>query len=398
MQVFKTTILLICLAFVACKADPKNNTKAPDTTNTATTSAAPVKPEIILYGVNVDNLQLRDAPALTGANVVTKFPEGSFVTGTGEKSDNQVEVELRGIPYKDHFYKVTSTTDQQTGWAFAGALTPVYAGTVAGKPDQGRLSQLSSFLKTLNTKDQKSGKKAWDFLNANYSDVNGALADAVYILFYNFMFRMEVEGEFYTMTEKIKWKDDEYETISRGKFDMNTYPLTKSLAENGFRLETAEGMIFPVSDWQRNYAFFGEKVTPVMKTFLNEYVLENNARDSDDGGLIIPLSDMVKRAAFWEKFNKENPWFVMSANTVITEQWTRAVVIGGMDNTPMYDYESKAINEEFKNAWTTAQQQYPGTILAQRCKEISDLCAANGWKYSDAVEKWHSDFVEKNYQ
>lgn len=397
MQVFKTTLLLICLAFTACKDDPKNTAKTPDTT--ANTVAAPVKPEIILYCVNVDNLQLRDAPALTGANVITKFPEGSFVTGTGEKSPNQVEVELRGIPYKDHFYKVThSANEQQSGWAFAGALTPVYAGTVSGKPDLSRLSQLTAFLKTLNTKDLKSGKKAWDFLTSNYSDVSGPLADAVYILFYNFMFRMEVEGEFYTMTEKIKWKDEDYETISRGKFDMNTYPLTKSMAENGFRLETGEGMIFPVSDWQRNYAFFGEKVTPVMKTYLNEYVLENNARDSDDGGLIIPLSKIVERAAFWEKFNKENPWFVMSANTVISEQWTRAVVIGGMDNTPMYDYESKSINEEFKKAWATVQQQYPGTVLAQRCKEISDLCAANGWKYSDAVEKWHTDFVEKNYQ
>lgn len=396
MQVFKTTLLLIGLAFMACKNDPKNNATTQETT--ANTSATPVKPEVILYCVNVDNLQLRDAPALTGANVVTKFPEGSFVTGTGEKSPNQVEVELRGIPYKDHFYKVSGATADQSGWAFGGALTPVYAGTTAGKPDLNRLTQLTSFLKTLNTKDVKSGKKVWDFLNSNYSDVSGSLADAVYIIFYNFMFRMEVEGEFYTLTDKIEWKNEDYENIAHGTFDMNSYPLTKSLAENGFRLETGEGMIFPVSDWQRSFAFFGEKVTPVMKTYLNQYVLENNARDSDDGGLMIPLTEIVKRAAFWEKFNKENPWFVMNTTTLISEQWTRAVVISGMDNTPMYNFETKAINDEFKSVWAAVPQQYPGTILAQRCKEISDLCAANGWKYTEAVEKWHNEFVEKNYQ
>ena len=398
MQVIKTVLLFSFLVFAACKQDPKSAAKAPGTQDPSTTGA-PVKPEVILYAVTVDNLQLRDQPALTGSNVITKFSEGSFVTGTGEKSTNKVEVDLRGIPYTDHFYKVTGTTPQQhTGWAFGGALLPVYAGSNSGSPDLGKLTQLSSFLKALNTKDLKSGKKAWDYVAANFADVKGALADATYILLSQFVSRMEYEGEFYVMAEKISWKQEDYDAISDDKFDMNKYPLTQSFAENGFRLETGEGMVYPIADWQRFYDFFGSKVTPVLNAYLGQDLAERKALDSDDGGLMIPLSEMANRAVFWEKFNKENPHFVMADRAKTSEQWMRAVVITGMDNTPMFNGESKDINQEFKDTWTAVLQKYPGTLLAQKCKEITDICVANGWKYTEKVEVWSRDFVEKNAQ
>jgi hypothetical protein len=398
MQVVKTTLLFCLLAFMACKQDPKPVAKTQDTP-TALAGNTLGKPEVILYCVSVDNLQLRDQPSLTGSNVITKFPEGSFVTGTGEKSANKVEIDLRGIPYTDHFYKVASTTpEHQNGWAFGGALVPVYSGTASGSPDLGKLSQLSVFLKSLNTKDLKSGKKAWDFVVTNFADVKGAVADATYILLSEFLSRMEYEGEFYVLAEKINWTPKDFDAIYEDKFDMNKYPLTKSFAENGFRLESGEGMVFPISDWQRLHDFFTGKITPVLQSYLDQDLMERKALDSDDGGLMIPLADMADRAIFWEKFNKDNPYFVMADRTKISEQWMRAVVISGMDNTPMYSGETKAIEKEFKDTWAAVQQKYPGTQLAQKCKEIADICAANSWKYTDKVEQWHINFVEQNAQ
>lgn len=393
MQLTKTTFFLLLWAFVACKNEPKNTTGTSAALPTPT--AANVKPEVILYAVNVDNLQLRDQPNTQSSQVLAKFREGSFVTGVGEKSANQEEINLRGIPFKDYFYKVTSTApEQQTGWAFGGALKAVYAGSRAGSPDLGTLVQYNTFLMGLNSKDINSGRKVWDYVNTNFGNASGALADAVYVLTVEYLTRMEYEGEFYTITEKHNWTPEDYEAIVNNNFDMNKYPITKRLAENGFRVETGEGMVFPMADWAQLHAFFSPKATPAMKAFLDQQLIEQKDLESEDGGLVVSVATLAERAVYWEKFNQEHPWFLLSERTKINEEWQRNVVISGLNNTPNRDYETGKIDEEFKKVWLEIPQKYPGTVLAAKVKELTDLCAANNWTYNETIENWMMKFQE----
>lgn len=389
------TLLLFMLLIAACKQDVKNTTSATTPAPAANTIAA-TKPEVILYAVALDNVLMRDKPSQKESAIVTKLTEGSFVTGTGEKSTQKEEATLRGIPYTDAFLKVTGTTPEQfSGWVFAPALTPVYAGTKQNSPDLGKLTQFTQFLKTLNTKKIESGKKAWDYVASNFSDSNGALADAAFILLDHFLTRMEIEGEYYAQAEKVNWTSDDYNDIVHNRFDMNKYPVSKKFAENGFTLETGEGMVFPIPDWPRIHQFFAPRVSAPFKKYLDQEVIERRDLDSEDGGMIIPVAEIADRAAFWERFNTENPAFVLSERTHMSESWMRLVVINGMDNTPAYDWETKALNEEFKTTWAAVQQKYPGTKLAAKCKEISDIYASEGWKYTPKVEAWVTKFQEE---
>jgi hypothetical protein len=86
----------------------------------------------------------------------------------------------------------------------------------------------------------------------------------------------------------------------------------------------------------------------------------------------------------------------MSENTRITEEWMRATVICGLNNTPTNDYETGKISEEFKQAWLMILQKYPNTKLAAKVKEISDLYAANNWKHNETIENWVTKFQETN--
>ena len=275
-------------------------------TSLTTPPPAP-KPEVYLYLVSVDKLNLRDQPNKNG-KVVTQFAEGDFVEGPGEISANKEEVTLRGIPFNEPYFKVTTTTpEQHTGWAYSAGLVPVYAGSRSIAPDLGKLTQFSVFLKTLNVKKLDSGKKAWDYVSQNLGNAQGTLADAVYIMLEHFLFRMEAEGNFYELAEKIKWQDSDYDAIQEEKFDMQKYPLTQQMAENGFRLEVGEGMIFPVIDWAKFGTFFAGKMTPPMKNYLEQNIAEQRDQIWSDGGIIIPLEAVADRAAWWEKFNKANP-------------------------------------------------------------------------------------------
>jgi len=392
------TLILLTSFFFACKQDTKQAATTPPPPAPEAAPPASPKPEVYLFATTVDKLNLRDQPNKTG-KVVTQIAEGAFLEGTGEVSANKEDAELRGISYTEPYFKVTSTTpEQHNGWAYGGALQRVYAGSRTTSPDLGKLTQLTSFLKTLNAKKLDSGKKAWDYVTANFSDSKGTLADAAFILLEGFLSRMEREGEFYKMTENFKWADADYEAISDEKFDMNKYPHTKSLAQNGFRLETGEGMIFPIVDWAKLTGFFAQKATPPMKMYLEQELLEQKEKAWDDGGVIIGLDKVAERAFFWEKFNREHPYFLRSEQTLESQRWTKITVINGSDNTPSYDYETKVVNEDYKKVWTDILQKYPGTQLAKDVKTISDLYASEGWKRTKKVEDFITQYIDGMYK
>jgi len=367
----------------ACKNDPKISV-SPETALPAPPPSP--KPEMYLYEVAVDKLNLRDQPN-KNAKVITQFAEGDFVEGIGEVSANKEEVTLRNIPYNEPYFKVTSTTPEQyNGWAFSAALVPVYAGPRATSPDLGKLVQFTMFLKTLDVKKLDSGKKAWDYATQNLGNAQGTLADATFILLERFLFRMETDGNFYEMMEKINWVDADYVAIQEDKFDLKKYSSTQKIADNGFRLEVGEGMVFPVVDWSKFGAFFSTRVTPPMKNYLEQNITEHKDQIWSDGGIILPLEQVADRAAWWEKFNQANPYFVRSEETQNAQHGLLFMLICGADNTPVFDYENQTLTADFKKVWDYVQSKYSGTKLGRAIREMSDLVAAEGGKKTPKVE------------
>jgi hypothetical protein len=327
--------------------------------------------------------------------VLSKFKLGEFVTGTGNVSANKEEATIRNISMNEPYIQVVSTTPEQLkGWAYGGALLQVYAGSKASSPDLGKLVQFSMYLAPLDTHSPENGKKAWDYVKSNFADVKGPLADAVYYILEFYLRRIETENELYTETEQIDWKQEDYDAIDQHTFDVNKYPLTKQFADNGFAMTTAEGMVFPVVDDQRLFDFFSPKVTPALQAFLGQDLLEFKVKAWEDGGIIIPFEQIADRAAFWEKFNRENPSFPLSEQTTESQRWTRLVLLNGDSNTPTYDPSTLAVDEDFKKAWNYTLQKYPGTELAKSVKELTDLFAAEGWKRTPKVEAYQKRFEE----
>lgn len=389
------TLFAVATFFAACDNAAKPTDSGVPTKTSPPVSATPppsAKPEMHLYMANVDNLNLRDQPN-KGGKVITQFKEGEFVEATGEVSTNKEKATLRGIEWEEPYYKVTSTTPQQhTGWAYGGALQRVYSGPRATSPDLGKLVQLSMFLKTLNVKKLESGKQAWDFVKTNFADSRGTLSDAAFVLLERFLFRMEIEGEFYKMTEKIKWADEDYQAINDRRFNMGKYPITKTLGDNGFRLFTGEGMVFPVVDWDKLSDFFSGKVTPPMKNYLQQNTLEKTNNAMDDGGFAISMEQVADRAVFWEKFNQDHPYFVLHEETRESQRWLLHALTNGADNTPVFDYETKAVREDFTKMWKYVVEKYPGTAAAKRVQGFSELVAAEGGKATKKVEDMQQNF------
>lgn len=399
MKQFFAFLLATSLFLSACNmgSDNKPTEKTP-TATPPTTLPVVVKPELQLYMVKVDNLLLRNLPTKNGSQVITKFPAGDFVEGTGVVSEQKEEATIQNMVLLEPYIEVVSTTpEQKKGWAYGGALLPVYSGARNTTPDLGVLSQFSMALKGLNTKKLESGKKAMDAATKSFSNTSGPLADAGFVILRQFMMRLEIDGQFYDRTEAIKWSDDDYKALADNKFDMGKYPGTKSLAENGFSLGMGEGQVFPVTDIKKLHAFFAPKCSPAFKSFLDQELLEFSNQAWDDGGIIVPLEQIADRAIFWEKFNQNNPYFLLKEQTKESERWTALVVHNGANNTQVYNYDTKEVVDDYKKLWAYVVQKYPGTALANSVKTLQDLYGAEGWKFTPKVEAWVKAYTQKLY-
>lgn len=398
----KTTFSLLLLsavcAFTACESSSGNGQVTPQemAASGQQPAGAPesAPPQVCIYAVEVDKLNLREQPSRT-AGVVAQFAAGDLAEGTGEVSSNREEATLRGIPYFEPYYKVSTTAGTSaSGWAYGGALRAVYAGPVNIKPDMERVRSLSKYLCTLDVKQYENGSRAIDFVKNNFSTASGSLADAAFLLLERFLFRMESEGNLYDILGATAWSEQDISDIYADKFNMSKYPVTKKMAENGFRLATGEGMVFPVTDWVKLAEIFETKVTPPMKEYIMENMAERRESGFEDGGITIGLDKLAERAIFWEKFNDRNPYFVLTAETTENERWHTLVLLNGADNTPACDYETKAVRDDFKNNWNLIIQKYPGSALATNVKALMDVYAASGWKHTPKVEEFLTKFSQ----
>ena len=397
----KTTLnlLLFCLAgtFASCGASSENTPVTPQEMATSGQQAGvpqSAPPQTYIYVTEVDKLNLREQPSKS-AKVIAQLAAGDLVEGTGEISTNKEEATLRGIPYYEPYIKVAATTGAAaSGWAYGGALKPVYAGPTNIRPDLERVRALSKFLSTLDTKQLENGSKAIGYVSSNFSSASGSLADAAFLLLEHFLFRMETEGNLYDVLGATAWSEQDISDIYEDRFNMNKYPVTKMMAGNGFRLATGEGMVFPVTDWVKLAEIFETKVTPPMKEYIMENMAERRESGFEDGGITIGLDKLAERAIFWENFNDRNPYFVRAAETAENERWLTLVLLNGSDNTPAYDFETKAANDDFKNNWNLIIQKYPGSALATNVKALMDIYTANGWKRTPKVEEFLSKFSQ----
>lgn len=363
-------------------------------------SASESKVEFEVFRVQVDNLLLRNEPTQKSATIVGKLQQGDLISGNGTESEAKEQAEIRGIQMQSAYYQVqTLENTPKTGWAFGGALQRLYAGSKASAPDLNRLQLFSTRLKTLNNKQLDSGKRAWEYVQSNFADASGPLADAVLIQLESYLHNLNFDGELYKITEKINWTDQDFEALSKFSFSMQKYPATQQLAAAGYNLQASEGMIFPAVDWKKIQDFFAAKVTPSMREFLTQMVKEQSEGDQDDGGLVISVENVVDRAAFWEKFNRDNPAFPLREQTKESQLWYKFTMTNGADNTPAFEFsdsDSRQVNSEFQSAWEYALSKYPGTAVAASAKKMLDAVKADGGKMGPNSQAIH-DAMAKEY-
>lgn len=129
--------------------------------------------------------------------------------------------------------------------------------------------------------------------------------------------------------------------------------LLLEVQESGFKVETAEGMYFPVLDYS-TYKKYRSAVTQDIAAFIDILAIESDKTPIKDAALMINWSEIIKRALEQEKFIKD---YGNSAKVEDMRQLLKrytAFALYGANNTPLFSYDTTQMMPEAKKTYLEA--------------------------------------------
>ncbi len=240
------------------------------------------------------------------------------------------------------------------------------------------LSVYEQYLNKLDTGHAVNASLAAHKFEELFSTTTQQINDSAYRLFERYYTRL-ADG----LSDQHKF--DTIETISSNAISLDDpgkylAELAKPFAElkaNGFRLSETEGMVIVIEDRSFIQPHFYKFVSPSMKEFLQQVKKESDEGFQEDAALLISPVQLCERTVWWEKFANTYPAFAMKDYATGTQKEYTTVLLKGMDNSPIADYDTKHIDSAYKEAYDHVLRKYPESATAHILKPYYDALLAN---------------------
>ncbi|HHV98966.1 MAG TPA: hypothetical protein GXX36_05835 [Clostridiaceae bacterium] len=179
-------------------------------------------------------------------------------------------------------------------------------------------------------------------------------------------------------------------------YDVEDTELKQLLSEtkdSGYKVETAEGMFFPVIDYEF-YKKYSSYVTPDMKEYIDIMAVESNNVPAKDAALVIGWNEVLKRAINQEKLISKYSDSIKIAD--VKELYKKYVIftLFGLNNTPLFSYETKVIDPKAKEAYLSILESGEESGYIKIISDFVDLLEKNDYKLTDEVSKFRDGIIE----
>ena len=124
-----------------------------------------------------------------------------------------------------------------------------------------------------------------------------------------------------------------------------------------------------------------------MEKYLVQVNKENEEGFIDDAGLLITPLHLSKRVLWWENFLREHPQFVFTEEIKQKQKGNLTFLLEGIDNTPLFDYQSKRLSENYKEAFEHVLKNHPQSSTAEVIKPYFEALQKKDTKTVTALLK-----------
>ncbi|MFP4976133.1 hypothetical protein ACE6ED_12090 [Paenibacillus sp. CN-4] len=190
-----------------------------------------------------------------------------------------------------------------------------------------------------------------------------------------------------------------HQTLSLGKL-MNsgglkdkTHNLLYQLSQTGYKLETSEGLYYPVLDYDA-YKTLKPYIGKDIGIYIDLMAAESNQPSTYDAGVVIPWSELIDRAAAAGDFVKRYPGSSRIKNVKEMYGLYKSHLLFGDSNTPAYDSFSgeqaePELDAELREAYELAVKKLPaGSELKAMLKQLLVLLDESGNKLTPKIQRY----------
>ncbi len=264
----------------------------------------------------------------------------------------------------------------------------------------------SKFLKTLKEKDVNSISKAILYFD-NLKDVTDKDIDKCYYLFYEF-YEKAVKHANDSFLSISQMSDDPYQ----GKIYQLLQPDYKKTLKTANKKQIAYADLLRKNGIKgcyedgyyclsKNEKFVTDKLKDKVSLELKEYLIQTQ-KESEEGftdaeiGLSIIPKKLAERVIFWENFiTKYNNFKNIDKiqGKLQSYKITLLISAGGMSDIqyPVFDYETKKLNDTFKEAYKLIIEQST-TEFGKMIKKYYSIFEKNGFKNTKETIEFASQF------
>jgi hypothetical protein len=171
--------------------------------------------------------------------------------------------------------------------------------------------------------------------------------DSVYLLFIDMYYQTinPITDSLYTQYKAIT------EKLDKNIDDDQTKDFKKCLDACGTELLMTEGSYYLDAKFDYFYSIFKGKVSADLDDFLKIRSIELKQGYSEDAGLLISFEDLYKRVIGWEDIITKYPDFFLKDYSEYYYSDYLSTLLTGMDNTPVFDFESQKLLPEVKKLY-----------------------------------------------
>lgn len=230
--------------------------------------------------------------------------------------------------------------------------------------------------------------KIIEFIRVNQNSLTKKNADSLVLLLESEQKELlpEISGDFYEEDVQKALMENSTASVSR---------LLNDSAENGFKIESSEGMYYPVIDYSV-YADWSDVVSEDLKSYISIMAKQSDKPTANDAAIVISWDELARRAVEMEAFLERYPGSARFDEISQMYGYYRDFVFYGFNNTPLFDHVSKVIRNDALAGYKNFISEEAESSLSKSLKEFLELAEKNNFKLTTEVEEFRNNLKSEN--
>ncbi|MDF2531235.1 MAG: hypothetical protein K0Q65_816 [Clostridia bacterium] len=168
--------------------------------------------------------------------------------------------------------------------------------------------------------------------------------------------------------------------------------LIDETRRSGYKVETAEGMFFPIVDYSA-YKSYAQYISDDLKAYIEIMALESDDVPAKDAALVIGWDEVIDRAAKQEAFIKK--YADSSKLPEVKQLYNKYLTFTflGLNNTPLFSYDGNVMAEDAKAVYTKLDFSANDSEYMQSLKGFMELLKNSNYKLTPEIDKFRKAII-----